>query len=202
LILGTSFLFLTTHQWRDFAERSTEDLDSGVFHPGVDANWQFRLAAWKEAWHRFEEYPPAGEGFGIPFIFDIWDNDPRPHNTFLTVLYKMGLIGFLPLLTLLSFFFLRAFKTLQRHHSDRHALFLQTLVIGELAFCFYGMANIVLESPFLASLFWGGMGVGLRAINNFDTERPSQRQPHLAQRGDKTQKMSATLTSSMEVSEE
>jgi O-antigen ligase len=202
LILGASFLFLTTHQWRDFAERSTEDLDSGVFHSGVDGNWQFRLAAWKEAWHRFEEYPPAGEGFGIPFIFDIWDNDPRPHNTFLTVLYKMGLIGFLPLLTLLSFFFLRAFKTLQRHHSDRHALFLQTLVIGELAFCFYGMANIVLESPFLASLFWGGMGIGLRAMDNLNAGRSTQSQTHLARRGDKTQQIFTPSILGMEVSGE
>ena len=104
----------------------------------------------------------------------IWDNDPRPHNAFLTVLYKMGLIGFLPLLALLCFFFLRAFKTLQRHRGNRHALFLQILVIGEVTFCLYGLANIVLESPFLASLFWGGMGVGLRAIDNFNTGPPSQ----------------------------
>jgi len=42
--------------------------------------------------------PLAGEGFGVPFIFDrlFLENDPRPHNTFFTVLYKMGLAGFLP----------------------------------------------------------------------------------------------------------
>jgi len=35
------------------------------------------------------------EGTGS-FCFELllFDNDPRPHNTFLTVLYKMGLIGF------------------------------------------------------------------------------------------------------------
>jgi len=107
LIGALTILFLRTDTGRDFAERSSQELASGVLHSEEDANWQFRLSAWKEAWRRFEEYPLAGEGYGIPFVFEMLpiDNDPRPHNTFLTVLYKMGLIGFLPLLLLLVHFF-------------------------------------------------------------------------------------------------
>src|SRR5204863_280670 len=152
LIILASSLFLHTQSGRDFTQRSTEELDSGVLHSGEDPNWQFRVAAWKEAWRRFEEYPLAGEGFGIPFVFGIWDNDPRPHNTFLTVLYKMGLIGFIPLLAFLCYFFWLASRAVYRNRKNHRTLFLLIAVMGQMAFCVYGMANFVLESPFLASL--------------------------------------------------
>ena len=171
LIILASFLFLHTQSGRDFTQRSTEELDSGVFHSGEDPNWQFRVAAWKEAWRRFEEYPSAGEGFGIPFVFGIWDNDPRPHNTFLTVLYKMGLIGFIPLLAFLCYFFWLSSRAVYRNRKNHRTLFLLIAVMGQMAFCLYGMANFVLESPFLASLFWASMGVGLRMIRILDVEQ-------------------------------
>jgi O-antigen ligase len=131
------------------------------------------LSAWKEAWRRFEEYPLAGEGFGAPFTFDqlLFDNDPRPHNTFLTVLYKMGLIGLLPLLVFLFYFFWITLRAVRRNLENRRVAFLQIVVLSQLAFCFYGAANLVLESPFLASLFWTTSGLGLRMVRMLDFER-------------------------------
>jgi O-antigen ligase len=168
-----AFLFLRTEAGRDFAERSSEELASGVLNSGEDLNWQFRLSAWKEAWRRFEEYPLAGEGFGAPFTFDqlLFDNDPRPHNTFLTVLYKMGLIGLLPLLVFLFYFFWITLRAVRRNLENRRVAFLQIVVLSQLAFCFYGAANLVLESPFLASLFWTTSGLGLRMVRMLDFER-------------------------------
>jgi O-antigen ligase len=127
--------------------------------------------AWKEAQRRFEQYPPAGEGFGIPFNFDIWDNDPRPHNTFLTVLYKMGLLGFLPLLALLVYFFWLCVRAVHCNSENRRVSFLQTLILAQVSFCVWGGADSVLESPFLASLFWVGMGLGLGMIQKLNFER-------------------------------
>jgi len=166
-----TFLFLRTEVGRDFAERSTAELDSGVFHSGEDPDWQFRLIAWKEAWRRFEEYPLAGEGFGVPFTFEIWDNDPRPHNTFLTVIYKMGLIGSLPLVTLLGYWLIQGLRAVQRNSTSSHLGFLQIAVLAQIAFCLYGMANLLLESPFLASLFWAVTGLSLKMIRMLDMER-------------------------------
>ena len=143
----------------------------GVLHPGEDLSWQFRLSAWKEAWRRFEEYPPAGEGFGIPFTFEVWDNDPRAHNTFMTVLYKMGLIGLLPLLVFLGYFFWRVSAALGRHRKTSRALFLQLGCAVQVSFCLFGMANLLLESPYLASLFWTAIGVDLRMIRMLDLEQ-------------------------------
>ena len=174
LVTLAAFLFLHTKTGHEFVERSTDELASGVLNPGEDANWQFRLSAWKEAWRRFEEYPLAGEGFGVPFVFDLehYDHfDPRAHNTFLTVLYKMGLTGILPVLALLSFFFWVTLRAVHGNLRNRLVAFLQIVILGQLAFCVYGMANLVLESPFLASLFWTAMGLGLRMVRMLDFER-------------------------------
>jgi len=176
IVLACSFALLFFHlqAGRDFATRVADELDSAVFHTGDDPYWQFRLAAWSEAWRRFEKYPPGGEGFGIPFVFEIWDNDVRPHNTFLTVLYKMGLIGFLPLLAFLAYFFWLGLRAVYRNSANRRVAFLGIVILAQFSFCVYGGAFPVLESPYAASLFWAGMGIGLRIIKNFDLERSLQ----------------------------
>jgi len=175
-----AFVFLRTDAGRDFAERSAEELASGVLNTRQDANWQFRLSAWKEAWRRFEEYPFAGEGFGIPFTFEglSLDNDPRPHNTFLTVLYKMGLAGFLPLLALLSYFLWSTIGAAPRNFEIRRVALLQIVVSAQLAFLLYGTANLMLESPFLAALFWATLGLGLRIVRMLNLGRLLQKEAH------------------------
>jgi O-antigen ligase len=175
-LLGCALVFLSVHvkAERDFTTRVIEELESGTLHVGEDPNWQFRLVAWKEAWRRFEESPLAGEGFGVPFTFGIWDNDARPHNMFLTVLYKMGLIGFLPLFAVLACFFWRGVQCVHRNFENRRVAFLQIVILAQLALCLYGSANLLLESPYLASLFWVGMGTGLRMIKKLDLERSLQ----------------------------
>lgn len=178
LLIGfLSFLFLRTQIGRELAERSADELASGVLHSGEDTNWRFRLSAWQEAWKRFAEYPLAGEGYGIPFVFDLLplDNDPRPHNTFLTVLYKMGFLGFLPLAFLLVYFFWTVIRAVHRSTQSRRASLLWIVVLSQLAFCFYGAANLLLESPFLASLFWLSMGLGFRMARMLELERTTLR---------------------------
>jgi O-antigen ligase len=165
-----SFLYLHLHSERAFAARVASGLSSGILHTSSDPYWQFRLMAWREAWNRFREYPAAGEGFGIPFNFEIWDNDSRPHNTFLTVLYKMGLLGFLPLLVFLTAFFWLGFQAILRHRQGVHVPFLQIVILAQICFCLWGGASLMLESPYLASLFWAGVGISLRAARKLDLE--------------------------------
>lgn len=170
---AVALLFLRTEAGRDFADRSGRELVSGVLNSGEDDNWQFRLSAWKEAWKRFMSDPLAGEGFGLAFTFELlpFDNDPRPHNTFLTVLYKMGLIGFFPLLALLTYFLWTTVRGLPRNSRNHGAALAWIVVLAVIAFCFYGAANLLLESPFLASIFWAFMGLGLSMARLLDCER-------------------------------
>ena len=172
-VLAGSFTLLYLHlrSERDFAVRVAGELSSGVLHTSNDPYWQFRLMAWQEAWNRFKEYPPAGEGFGIPFKFDIWDEDVRPHNTFLTVLYKMGLLGFLPLLIFLFYFFWLGFHCLRRNQTNNHVVFLEIVILAQVCFCVWGGASLMLESPYLASLCWAGVGISLRLAQKLDFER-------------------------------
>jgi O-antigen ligase len=170
-----SLPFLYTRTGREFSGRALDELASGVLHSSNDPYWQFRLIAWKEAWTRFEEQPLVGEGFGVPFVFELADADVRPHNTFLTVLYKMGLIGFLPLLGLLVYILWLSLRAARRNLDSNLVAFLQIMVLAQVAFCLYGTANLLLESPFLASLFWAAMGIGLRMIRMLDAERLPQK---------------------------
>ncbi|HKV61113.1 MAG TPA: O-antigen ligase family protein [Candidatus Acidoferrum sp.] len=180
MVCCAAFLLFRSETGREFVERSVEDLASGVLNSAEDHNWQFRLSAWKEAWRRFEEYPLAGEGFGVPFSFEglELENDPRPHNTFLTVLYKMGLTGFLPLISLLIYSSWRGLHSLRHFKKTKHIGFLVIVLLAQSAFCLYGMANLLLESPFLASLFWTSSGLILRLIRMLQLERPLQELLH------------------------
>jgi len=182
LVCLSAFLVLRAQAGQDFANRAESDLVSGILHSSEDADWQFRLSAWKEAWKRFGDSPLAGEGFGIPFAFDIWDNDPRPHNTFLTVLYKMGLIGFLPLVAFLGYFFWASMRAVRRNLKNQRVVFLQIVVLAQGAFCLFGAANLMLESPYLASLLWVSLGVGLRMIRMLDLERLVRERGYRVQR--------------------
>jgi len=83
----------------------------------------------------------------------------------------MGLTGILPLLALLSFFFWVTSRAVHRNWRNQRVAFLQIVMFGQLAFCIYGTANLVLESPFLASLFWTLMGLGLRMVRMLDFDR-------------------------------
>lgn len=162
--------FFCTQVGRGLITRSVQGLASGVLHSNTDVYWQYRLLAWKEAWSRFEKAPLTGEGFGVPFVFELADVDVRPHNTFLTVLYKMGIIGFSPLLALLVCFFWHGLRAVRRNLNNKRVGWLQIMLLAQMAFCLYGSANLLLESPFLASLFWAAIGLTLRMIRLLDGE--------------------------------
>jgi O-antigen ligase len=164
-------LLLHTRAGQDFTVRVANELVTGVFRSSDDPDWQYRLIAWEEAWRRFEKSPLIGEGFGVPFVFELADADVRPHNTFLTVLYKMGVIGFLPLLGLIVSFLWFGFRAVRRNLKNSRVAFLQIMLLAQVAFCLYGAANLLLESPFLGSLFWTAMGLGLRMVQLLDVER-------------------------------
>ena len=85
-------------------ERAETELVSGTLNYSDDPNATFRFMAWFEAFQRFAESPVLGEAYGIPFKFDLDESDARPHNTYLTVLYKMGVLGLMPLVLLLPSF--------------------------------------------------------------------------------------------------
>jgi O-antigen ligase len=154
-----------TRTGSSFVDRAETELVSGTLNYSDDPNATFRLMAWFEAFQRFTESPVLGEAYGIPFKFDLDESDARPHNTYLTVLYKMGVLGLTPLILLLAGFQWSGWINLRRLHSASEGVVLYALLIGQLLMCFFGVLNLLLESPFLASIFWLTIGIGLRMMS-------------------------------------
>ena len=148
-----------------FVDRAGTELVSGTLNYSDDPNATFRLMAWFEAFQRFSASPALGEAYGIPFTFDLDATDARPHNTYLTVLYKMGVFGLVPLLLLLAGFHWKGWKSLRQMSSPSQATAMYGLMLGQLLMCLFGVLNLLLESPFLASIFWLTMGIGLRMMS-------------------------------------
>jgi O-antigen ligase len=147
-----------------FIQRSTDEVVAAILQPSDDPTSEFRLIAWAEALMRFQQNPLLGEGYGVPFTFDIYNEDPRPHNTYLTILYKMGIVGFIPFALLVATFFSRLCRTLLIHRYNREALMLYVVLLGVVAQCLNGLFNFIVESPFMASIFWLSMGMGFRMV--------------------------------------
>jgi O-antigen ligase len=142
----------------------------GLLTPKEDPDALWRLAAWGTALNVFEGHPVFGIGYGKPFQFKFRLDrrarevrvDAKPHDTYLTVLYQMGLIGIVPLFAILSYYFFRAFRYLRGIISNDTPCLLVTLL--QIAFIILGLFNLALETPFYGSLFWLNLGVGFWLI--------------------------------------
>jgi O-antigen ligase len=166
-----------------FVQRTAEDLLSGTIGFADDSNARFRFEAWAEAIGRFLKNPLWGEGYGVPFSFIFADLDVRPHNTYLTILYKMGLIGFLPLAVLIGRSLIRCWGRCKAHNDQPDSLYLYCLLTTLVAMCIFGSLNLFLESPYLASIFWLLLGMTfrlteLRPAQSSTSALPRQRAKH------------------------
>jgi O-antigen ligase len=165
LLVGVLWAATLTRTGSNFVDRAETELVSGTLNYSDDPNATFRLMAWFEAFQRFSDSPVLGEAYGIPFKFDLDESDARPHNTYLTVLYKMGVLGLVPLVLLLLIFQRTGWTHLCGLSSSPEGVILYVLVIGQFLICLFGSLNLLLESPFLASIFWLSIGIGFRMMS-------------------------------------
>ncbi len=138
------------------------------------ANVSWRLAIWRHMLGKTLHDPVFGVGFGQPTNFR-WKGiryDGRvgdtsnsfdvvaPHNSFVNLLYRTGLLGFLALLALVviaAVRVVRALRSPQLAPLDRvllvgcGAVFVFTIVISSF--------NVALEAPFMALFFWLFLGL-------------------------------------------
>jgi len=135
---------------------------------GENANVRWRLAYWKALVTRTSHHPFFGVGFGIPahfrwhgVLYDARTGDSRdpndvtpPHNSFINILYRTGLLGLLPCLILIGIGMIRTARLLPRLHRAREradvvgllCLFVFVLVVANL--------NVALEGPYMGMFFW------------------------------------------------
>jgi O-antigen ligase len=161
----------------DLVDTTATELASGTVYYEDDANAGFRFLAWLEATDRFAQNPLLGEGFGVPFSFELTWFDVRPHNTFLTVLYKMGLVGFLPMIILMVGVQWKGWSSLRSFQQRSGSSVLYVLLLAQLAISVFGFLNLLLESPFMASIFWVILGVQIRVVSLLRSSLQAVTQP-------------------------
>jgi O-antigen ligase len=157
-------ILLQTKSGSTMATRITDDFVMGVLNPSEDPTAQFRFLAWAEAINRFFQQPILGEGYGIPFTFDEYNSDPRPHNTYLTFLYKTGAVGFIVLGGVLGIFFYKVFIGARRHREDRNSALPYIVGLALIAVSATGLFTFVFESPFVSAPYWLLVAVGYRSL--------------------------------------
>lgn len=127
------------------------------------ATTRFRQDAWQEAWRRILDNPILGDGLGQTFRFydsmvEKW-RVSQPHNTYITILYKMGVVGLVCFLGIHFVFFKSLYKALTQDSSKIAKTYLLGLGAGLIALQTYGFMNILLERRSLALVYWSLMGV-------------------------------------------
>jgi hypothetical protein len=142
---------------------------------GQGANSSWRLAYWG---YLLEESArnPVGVGFGQPSAF-VWSGisydsrtgdplDPfdvtAPHNSFVNVVYRMGIPALLALLAIVGIALVRLIRAARAAEGENRSLAIW--LIGMIALT-GGVAclSVALEGPFLGIFFWTGIGLGLVA---------------------------------------
>jgi O-antigen ligase len=158
-------IFMQTKAGARLADKAASQFLSGVLNPTEDPTAEFRFLAWAEAANRFLQHPVIGEGYGVPFTFENYDTDPRPHNTYLTFLYKTGATGFLVLMGALSYFFISALMSARRHPNSATAAALYIITLALLAISASGVFTFVFESPFVSAPYWLLVAAGYRSLH-------------------------------------
>jgi O-antigen ligase len=134
---------------------------------GANARW--RLAYWHFLLDQTLKEPVLGVGFGKPADFR-WRGtlyDPRrgnaadpnditpPHNSFLNVFYRTGLLGLIPLLVLVALGLWRGIAAIRRPDVGRADQALLAGFVAVFVFAsFIALFNVALENPYIGLFFW------------------------------------------------
>jgi len=170
-IVLTVGLLTQTREGAKYMERISDQFVQGFVHTAQDDNAQFRFLAWIEAFRRFSQQPIAGEGFGVPFTFDIFtDQDVRPHNIYVLILYKLGIVGFTVFVLMLVPPTFAAWKTLRKYPDHPDIFLLRGLFLSQMFVFTYAAVNPFIESPFLACVFWLNLGFMWRLAKQIDAD--------------------------------
>lgn len=140
---------------------------------GESANVSWRLAYWRELIGRTPDAPLLGVGFGQPSAFvwndlkyDFRDGDPTspgdvtgPHNSFVHILYRMGIPALLAVLFLLAVAASRVRGAFREGLARDDRVALTTLVAMLAAGIMASSFNEGLTGPYLGLFFWVPLGM-------------------------------------------
>ena len=148
--------------------------------PEQDPNSAHRIAMWGQILHRTARQPLLGEGFGPPFsaffgrrFYDYSERRLHPHNSFLWILNRMGIIGFGVFCFLILKFYSSGIRAYKRMNAGKSKAYLLALLSSHLCISIFAFFNVVLEGPSMGIFFWIIMGLTM-ALIKIEREQPEE----------------------------
>jgi O-antigen ligase len=139
--------------------------------PEQDPNSAHRIAMWGQILQRTATQPMLGEGFGPAFsvffsgrFYDYSERRLHPHNSFLWILNRMGIIGFGVFSFLILKFYNSGIKAYKRMDAGKSKAYLLALLSSHLCISIFAFFNVVLEGPSMGIFFWIIMGLTMALI--------------------------------------
>ena len=142
-------------------------LSSAAGGASSDADFMFRLRRWTYVINLWAQHPVFGVGFGtriLPYAA-FWGTDEPgqfnfglPHNSYLTILARTGLVGFLLFAFCLSWTALRLMRKLRQKTTADELAVMNILI----AMAVFASLNLFFERPLLCAPFWIMLGIAAR----------------------------------------
>ena len=152
---------------------------ASAFNGSQDADAAFRMVRWKNAIGTWLQDPLFGAGFGrnilnVMYLGD-WSGEKfnmgMPHNTFLFLLARMGLIGFSLVVFCWAGGVVRIAKAVRRSHQPDELAALNILV----AMAGFGAFVLFFERPMNNASFWIMLAVAQRLVDTSPIARVTRR---------------------------
>lgn len=169
-----------------FIPSSFQKGDDATSDPSAPIQLKFRSRGymWENAWNHWKEHPVWGNGFRMEIPSFLREGYPNivgsvesgdgpvtgPHNSYLQILARMGVIGLTLFLAWVASLFL-SFKT---YFNTQERTSLEDLLLATVIFngFFYAIVNVGFESPHVAFPIWLFTGIllskgshGIRSAN-------------------------------------
>lgn len=158
-ILGQSRPFTHPAGWIFHGELK-RDSEGKIVSP---MDWRMHL--WRQAWEGFVNSPVIGQGFGPRIIKTFPGEKPAiynghwvsgPHNSFLALAFRTGLLGVIPILGMVLFPFVLWLR------KWRAVPWLSISVAAFASVASYASFNVCLENPQCGIFFWLFLGASVR----------------------------------------
>lgn len=174
-----------TTRFREISNKSSEG----------PINTRWRLVCWQDIINETLQKPVLGWGFGKKFVpptikkFD-WGGSWRepnpndseakgfqdPHNSYLSVFHRTGLIGLTVFMSLMIYFFFTSVKFINISHNDLNTNMVVAFLLIFVFINCLSMFMVVLESPYLGIFCWLSMGF-VETIRNIEINAEGVHEP-------------------------
>ena len=146
-------------------------------------NVKWRIILWKDIIKKSMQKPILGYGFGMLYNNETLKNMGwgygddvgflDPHNSYLSILYRTGIVGLLIFLLFIISFFIKMIKFLRGCQDLAISVYMISVLSAIIFILVISFFMVVLEGPFLGIFLWVFIGLALSLANIYDTKLKS-----------------------------